>query len=364
MQETQKKSYAPLIAGALFALLLLLQLIQTARSIRYMTALGIIASFIYMGAYAVLAFSLLTRRRDILLCVGFALLSVDNLYSFFFGLSAFRYTNPIYAIIRSFSSLLSLVGTLAMLLFCVVYLTGFLPQFRNQLRNLWFVPAAVIVFAKLVGLLNSILFMNLLNAAGIIAATFFACVWIVYPAGLPNQAPASSENSAVRPVAEFYCSLVKHILLLLFTFGVWLYMWIYRITGFTNHAKGEEYRDPTIKLLLCMFVPFYQIYWTYVTAQRIDKMAADKGVSSELATMCLILAIFVPIIPPILLQDKINALVTAPAGVHRAAPEAPKKTVETKYDTVDELKRYKELLDSGVITQEDYDAKKKQLLGL
>ena len=31
---------------------------------------------------------------------------------------------------------------------------------------------------------------------------------------------------------------------------------------------------------------------------------------------------------------------------------------------VDEIKKYKELLDSGIITQEDFDAKKKQLLGL
>ena len=30
----------------------------------------------------------------------------------------------------------------------------------------------------------------------------------------------------------------------------------------------------------------------------------------------------------------------------------------------DELKKYKELLDGGVITQEEFDAKKKQLLGL
>jgi predicted Zn-dependent peptidase len=30
----------------------------------------------------------------------------------------------------------------------------------------------------------------------------------------------------------------------------------------------------------------------------------------------------------------------------------------------DELKKYKELLDAGIITQEEFDAKKKQLLGL
>ncbi len=33
-------------------------------------------------------------------------------------------------------------------------------------------------------------------------------------------------------------------------------------------------------------------------------------------------------------------------------------------DPVEEIKRYKELYDSGAITEEEYDAKKKQLLGL
>ena len=35
-----------------------------------------------------------------------------------------------------------------------------------------------------------------------------------------------------------------------------------------------------------------------------------------------------------------------------------------KKEPTDDLKKYKELLDSGVITQEEFDAKKKQLLGL
>ena len=39
--------------------------------------------------------------------------------------------------------------------------------------------------------------------------------------------------------------------------------------------------------------------------------------------------------------------------------------IETpKSDEADQLKKYKELLDSGIITQEEFDAKKKQLLGL
>lgn len=39
------------------------------------------------------------------------------------------------------------------------------------------------------------------------------------------------------------------------------------------------------------------------------------------------------------------------------------KSADTK-GSADELKKYKELLDSGVISQEEFDAKKKQLLGL
>lgn len=48
-------------------------------------------------------------------------------------------------------------------------------------------------------------------------------------------------------------------------------------------------------------------------------------------------------------QKKVNAT---------AAATAPKS------DEADQLKKYKDLLDSGAITQEEFDAKKKQLLGL
>ncbi len=45
------------------------------------------------------------------------------------------------------------------------------------------------------------------------------------------------------------------------------------------------------------------------------------------------------------------------AAKAQQAPAAP-------VSAADELKKFKELLDSGVITQEEFDAKKKQLLGL
>lgn len=56
-------------------------------------------------------------------------------------------------------------------------------------------------------------------------------------------------------------------------------------------------------------------------------------------------------------SDKLHALLAELQGGGTAAP-APAASA------ADEIKKYKELLDLGAITQEEFDAKKKQLLGL
>ena len=123
--------------------------------------------------------------------------------------------------------------------------------------------------------------------------------------------PVKITEGPGRLPREAFCGMVKHVLLLIFTFGIWNLIWIYRTTGYLNAVEGEPVRNPVTKLLLCMFVPFYSIYWTYKSAQRIDRLAKLQGISSECATLCLILAIFLPIIAPIIMQDKINGIVTS-----------------------------------------------------
>lgn len=54
-------------------------------------------------------------------------------------------------------------------------------------------------------------------------------------------------------------------------------------------------------------------------------------------------------------------------GSMKEEKKKPKKASAPKSEKVDvkaELKKYKEMLDDGLIEQEDYDAKKKELLGL
>ncbi len=107
---------------------------------------------------------------------------------------------------------------------------------------------------------------------------------------------------------DAYCSMAKHIFLSIFTCGIWPLIWIYRITTYLNKAPNSEYYNPTSKLLLCIFVPFYQIFWFYKHGQRIDSICQSKNRNSNMATLCLVLAIFIPFVATIIMQDTVNQL--------------------------------------------------------
>lgn len=304
------------------------------------------------------AIALIRNKKDIFPIIAFSL-------SMFLSLRALFSTGnaPVYFILMNFLCLLSDIAFLVLL--SSACLNGF-KKYQKTIVACWFVPAVLMSVTVLIELGYRYPFRIILKNLVEVGGVFFASMWAI--GGIPQKpATAHVEASGVNTIpannSAVYCSLVKHILLLLFTFGIWFLIWIYRVTGYTNNVRGEEERNPTTKLLLCLFVPFYQIYWIYKTAQRIDKMAAGKGIPSDLSTLCLILAIFVPIIPPILIQDKMNNIVTA-GDAKTVSTTNPQVIDNTVLGAAEELKNYKELLDNGVITQEEFDAKKTQLLGL
>lgn len=184
--------------------------------------------------------------------------------------------------------------------------------------------------------------------------------------------PASS-----TAYGKSYKFLVPHVLLLLFTRGIYYLVWIYRTTDSLNSCKNEEYRTPINKLLLCMFVPFYSIYWTYKSAHRIDMLGYEKGILGETATLSLILSLFVPILPPILMQSKLNSVIMADSASPAVATamQYAAKPVDNGYNDLqyaakpadngyNDLEKLKELYDKGVITEEEFTEKKKQVLGI
>lgn len=176
-----------------------------------------------------------------------------------------------------------------------------------------------------------------------------------------------SKNKIANHEEEGYIDLAKHVLLLILTFGIWHLIWIVKTTAYLNKVKGEELRDSVSKLLLCMFVPFYLIYWTHKSAESIDMLAINKGVKSDISTKCLILAIFIPIVPPIIMQQNINEIIKPKFSYNTNSPSIQKTMEDTsasESDIPEILIKYKKLLDDGIINQEEFDQKKKELLGL
>ena len=404
IMQVNKSASSNLIAGILFGIMALLSLVGL---VQYFSIWNLLS----LAALAYTAAMLLISRKDALLCGGFAVMALVDLISL-----ATPYSNK-------FSLLLEFLGFAAMVVLVVAVTTNAMPAFRETAKKLWFVPAACLAVCALLALIQALQILaygyglHLSGFFGEVLVTVgcvFAGMWI---ASVQQESPAAPQYAAgtaagsaysgasgpynaagstysyqaasapVTPASTMYCGLAKHVLLLLFTFGIWYLIWIYRATGYLNQVEDEPPRNPTTKLLLCMFVPFYGIYWTYKSAQRIDKLSAARGIPSDLSTLCLILAIFVAIIPPILMQDKINAILsaegyTAPAGASYAAPQQPQQSAQpqqaaqqprpnvsfqrpgTYIDVPEELKKYKELLDMGAITQEEFDAKKQQLLNL
>lgn len=153
---------------------------------------------------------------------------------------------------------------------------------------------------------------------------YFFSRWLVSPYKVLHARAKKEETSYVY-AAYGYIRPMKHILLLLFTFGIWNYIWIFRTTRFLNCVKSESYRNPTRKLLLCIFIPFYSIYWTYQSARLTDKLAAEKGIFSEIAKPCLLCSFLVAMAAPIMIQEKINTIVQTMLNLQ--TPSCVKSTI-------------------------------------
>ena len=80
MQETKNSSWYSTVAGALFALGGVMELFQWLSIFRFMSFGGHVQKLLWVASYAVLAFALLTKRRDIFLPVGFALAGIACLF--------------------------------------------------------------------------------------------------------------------------------------------------------------------------------------------------------------------------------------------------------------------------------------------
>lgn len=63
-------------------------------------------------------------------------------------------------------------------------------------------------------------------------------------------------------------------------------------------------------------------------------------------------------------RSEVHSVLTNIIGKVQVESAYSKNNISANSSNADELKKFKELLDSGIITQDEFDEKKKQLLGL
>lgn len=297
--------------------------------------LGIISSI----AVGVLA---LCKKRGVFLVIPLAIAGIANFIEMFF--------HPFYLSLSLF--VLSTVATFAFVLVIALLALTELEVLKAYKKILLYSLYTTFGLLAVLWLLSFFFTTYIENILFFIGGLFFG-IWLADPYKKPKL--VMSNNDTETSSNEYYIPIGKHVCLLIVTFGIWYFIWNYKTTCYTNLYKGEKERNPTNKLLLCIFVPFYSIYWTYKTALCIDAIAKERGVSSELGTVCLVLAFFVGFVPPILIQDKINATIFStsnPTQRHNFLGNA------------EAIEKYKVLLDKGIITHEEFETKKKELLNL
>lgn len=297
MEETQKRDFFNIIAGVLFGILALWAIIEMVAYQHY-EFYSVVWKLCYIGMSVALF-----MKKKIIITISATVLAIYYLLLFIEHLDI---------------HILDVILPTTFPLMIAYVLIVLLAVDEKHFKKIWFLPAVFraipCIYSIIRGIIHGYLIYNILsdlwNILNVLAF-LFACMWLAGKTTIKVRVNKGTNAATAVPENAGYCSLAKHVLLLLFTFGIWQLIWVYKTTSYLNCVEDEEYRNPTTKLLLCMFVPFYSIFWIYKSAQRIDKLAKTKNIQSDLSTVCLILAIFIPFVAYIIMQDKINAVATA-----------------------------------------------------
>ncbi|MGM9566832.1 MAG: DUF4234 domain-containing protein [Clostridia bacterium] len=239
----------------------------------------------------------------------------------------------------------------------------------------------------------------------------------------PGAQTSGPARTAVPGEKDYSIGIVLFIVLCIVTFGIYVFIWIYRVSEYLGKVLGREQFSPGVEVVLCLFVPFYIIYWVYKQSKGLDeahRMRGNYG-NTDLSIVSLLLTIFgLGIVAYALMQDQVNKLYNgyvapaygaAPNGYAQpqnnsyaqpqnngyaqpqnngyaqpqsggyAQPQSgdfaqPSDTepLQTEADLqaeaadlnaqAENLKLLKKLLDEGILTPEEFEAKKKDILGL
>jgi len=182
------------------------------------------------------------------------------------------------------------------------------------------------------------------------------------------------KNSKYAIESELYNvqSIALSIFLSIITFGIYGLVWEYSMCK-KIRILNHENTGCTSEWLCLVFVPFYSLYWVYTRSNKITVGAAERGISvPDNGIICLIVSFFsLAIIAFALIQNNLNEIVVRlsdPANTSLPNTSQFQDTVYTSTapyvaNYIEEIKQLSELNRQGVLTDVEFDCKKKELLG-
>ena len=269
--------------------------IPNLRAERTVPLLGVFGGILAIVGLVLLAVVFWKKNYGKLALIAGGLVGLSSALSIFVNGQSFAYwyfdllNYPIYRIVLT-------VGFFGLLI--VATFAGIFAKLESR-------PVKLRVLAIILTTIFAVLSADMLNAYDVNIMRFVCHELFVLIAIL----------SAIYLVPFRFCeynSIGKHIFWTLITAGIWHLIWVFHVTKNLNRVAGIETRKPWAELLLYIFLPFYSVYWYYKTAEYVDAFAAEKGKKSNLAILSLVFGLVFPVVPYVVLQDKINLIVGKP----------------------------------------------------
>ena len=222
MNQNKSYTWAAIVAGILFLLMALLQLIASPIGISYVLILG----------YFIIAIALFIRKRNALMIVGGIIASLATVVLTFNSiLITFRYLH-IYNVINSLLNLTNIAG---IVLFTVIAARSKTPENRAKIKNMWFLPAILMIVSDILmmvigtvfgwgGMYGLTIVSSLIGYAIVFLSFLFAGMWLCLdgdkvnanaaaapyaPAAAPAYAPPAQAPQSVPEELKLYIDLVN-----------------------------------------------------------------------------------------------------------------------------------------------------------
>lgn len=165
----------------------------------------------------------------------------------------------------------------------------------------------------------------------------------------------------------------KAIGLSILTFGIYFFIWIYRINE-TMATLTKDNSSPGKSLAAFIFIPFYPIFWAYNKSKQFSNYNVENMRRNEdKSTIYVLLSLFgLIIVVTAIIQIEINEII---AELDR--DNLPKQSVESvaatnhshfsnrkgsSTDNAQLLKELSELYQMGILTDAEYEEKKQDIL--